>query len=143
MSRCTGHCCKRFYLPLSPADLELACEAQRQKDAGDTVELWRDFKGDQHGVVGMDGEIVQIAGMVELVDTIQKSAITDSREHFYTCKNFDGQNCTIYESRPPMCRNYPGYNGEGHCNYPGCTYVPPHDESKLLTKAPEVLDAKD
>lgn len=26
--------------------------------------------------------------------------------HTYTCKNFDGRNCLIYEDRPRLCRDY-------------------------------------
>ena len=51
----------------------------------------------------------------------------------YTCKNFDPvtKNCTAYETRPEMCRDYPygnpphskGYKprAEGQCNYRDCT----------------------
>jgi hypothetical protein len=28
-NRCTGHCCRAFYLPLSPADLRAGCERRK------------------------------------------------------------------------------------------------------------------
>jgi Fe-S-cluster containining protein len=40
--------------------------------------------------------------------------------YMYTCKHFDEEtnNCTNYENRPRMCRDYP-YGGV--CSYEGCT----------------------
>jgi Fe-S-cluster containining protein len=41
----------------------------------------------------------------------------------YTCRHFDAAAglCTVYERRPAMCRDYPGYGTPGrtceHCGY--------------------------
>jgi Fe-S-cluster containining protein len=36
-----------------------------------------------------------------------------------TCRHFDGTNCTRYEERPAMCRDYP-YGKQ--CEFKGCTF---------------------
>ena len=96
MTRCTGHCCKEFELPLSPTEL---------KDRADKIR---------------DGE--QIRDMViyvgEKVGSSTKNPESSLR-HYYGCKNLqtDG-NCGIYSDRPEMCRDYP-YGRE--CGYTECT----------------------
>jgi Fe-S-cluster containining protein len=40
---------------------------------------------------------------------------------YYTCKHFDGKNCTIYAHRPKMCRDYGVVTP---CTHNGCTYEP-------------------
>jgi Fe-S-cluster containining protein len=45
----------------------------------------------------------------------------DKRTYGYTCKHFDGADCTQYADRPKMCRDYP-YGRS--CGKPGCTYEP-------------------
>lgn len=73
----------------------------------------------------------------------------------YTCKNFDPvtNNCTAYDARPAMCRDYPygnpphshGYKprAEGQCNYRDCTRrcTPPKPLEKL--QAPGLDERKD
>jgi Fe-S-cluster containining protein len=46
---------------------------------------------------------------------------TASHGNYYSCKHFDreSRNCTIYEIRPGMCRDYP-YRST--CNYAACTW---------------------
>jgi Fe-S-cluster containining protein len=41
--------------------------------------------------------------------------------HRYRCKHWDSktQDCTIYEIRPLMCREYPGRD---KCNFAACTW---------------------
>lgn len=42
----------------------------------------------------------------------------DDDRWYCTCRHFDGRDCTAYESRPPMCKDYP-YGRS--CTYDGCT----------------------
>jgi Fe-S-cluster containining protein len=103
--RCTGHCCERFYLPWSPADLE-----RNAKDHPD------------------DKQLQQVAGMVIFIEEELKhhtyptgdKVVTD-RKNWYTCKNFNKETrgCNIYETRPKMCSDYP----YGHpCQYKDCAW---------------------
>jgi len=39
-------------------------------------------------------------------------------KHIYTCKHFDGENCTDYENRPIMCSSHPYKRA---CGYKACT----------------------
>jgi len=62
--------------------------------------------------------------------------------YHYTCRHFDPatKNCTAYNERPDMCRNYPysGAKEDGSCKYKGCTrrceIVSVKDEKKALDK---------
>lgn len=84
MSRCTGHCCKAFEVPLS-------------------LILTQSNIQDGH----------QIRDMI--------IPLEETRDGFWLCGcwYFDGKDCTIYETRPRMCRNYP-YGRP--CNFDGCTF---------------------
>lgn len=79
MSRCSGHCCRNFYLPLGP--LELHERQSRIKDgtyiAEMVVYLGKDFEGHPG--------------------------------HRYTCRHLDAEsgNCLDYPNRPAMCSEYP------------------------------------
>ena len=77
-------------------------------------------------------EIFLIAPMVTYLgfgkDFYQRINPTDEEllggeqdRHYYMCKHFNEKMkvCSIYEHRPPMCRDYP-YRSE--CNYAGCTW---------------------
>lgn len=117
ITRCTGHCCRVFTLPLSPA--ELADNAQRARELlevpnidDDIARIWRDN--------------AQIAEMVVYLGAHRNyPGSPDSKPygeplHFYTCKNFDSDTgkCRAYDTRPKMCSDYPY---EEHCRYEGCT----------------------
>jgi Fe-S-cluster containining protein len=86
---------------------------------------------------GHGRDVAQIAAMLIFlrVDKHGHSSrkSTENLRWHYTCKNFDSatNNCTAYETRPSMCRDYPygqsyiekGYlpRAEGQCNYRDCT----------------------
>lgn len=95
-SRCTGACCREFFLP--PLD-QLAAEA-----------LWFAVLGD----IADAAERIAIVAMVVPVrlcrpgNPMPSGRINEEGEEMvYTCRHFDGANCTIYERRPHMCRNFP------------------------------------
>ena len=92
VDRCTGHCCKRFPLPY---DYE---EIQRRQDKI------------------IDGE--QIAAMiVPLNKTVDCGDVV---KHLFTCKNLQSDgDCSIYDSRPRMCSDYP-YGRQ--CGLKECTW---------------------
>ncbi len=112
-NRCTGHCCKRFFLPLN---YELLQEAYRAKLKGEQQtfrEVHNFFPGD--------------------VETIAPMVIP-LQDGYFTCKHLkENGDCAIYETRPDMCREFP-YGRQ--CSIAGCTW----DEAKQLkpTQLPEL-----
>jgi Fe-S-cluster containining protein len=120
MNRCTGACCKEFYLPRGPA--QFAAEAlgffllaefgnprDRQPNADHAEEL---------------SKIAQLAVPTREIgkgDTMPsgKAYAHEDRVQLYTCRWFDGTNCTVYETRPSMCRRYP-YGSK--CEHDTCSW---------------------
>lgn len=119
--RCTGHCCKSFDLPLGPGQLALIAQIAENGDQGfwrssDAGVVWstpiRSTRGDPVYFTSPE-EALQIARMVRWVGR------NDSSLHFYDCKNLtEAGDCSIYETRPTMCRDYPYGNA---CTKSGCT----------------------
>jgi Fe-S-cluster containining protein len=100
-TRCTGHCCSRLTLSFGPRRLRRMAREDKAPD------------------------IKQIAAMLLYVGYQRVGKLSDSPEwtrkkaHFYRCANLVDGNCSIYESRPKMCREYP--YGE-RCSYAKCTW---------------------
>lgn len=125
-SRCTGHCCQKFTIPLSPQELREAYDRWLRTQNGYPVPM--------NGHVD-DGKLYQdihlIAPMVVHLGEFKTTPIRQVNPlvvlgknrggHYYRCKHFDSKEkkCTIYETRPHMCRSYP--NGKT-CNYAACTW---------------------
>lgn len=130
-SRCTGHCCRAFFLPYSPEEIRRAYLA------------WRDGKP----VLRSSPESPEIPNLIDIhiiapmvrhlgfgtrLDVAPTSPITPTPEapnsiapsgHFYTCVHLQQNgDCGIYDIRPTMCRDYP-YGLP--CRYPGCTFTAP------------------
>ena len=148
MNRCTGHCCRSFYLPLSPSELAEATRFIRECE-GYELRLTQ-LRGspdldyattEEQAVLGPDprwGEdanghrryeqgLLQIADMVEYLGYMPPpyplvDGVPDPQKssHYYRCRNLqpDG-NCGIYATRPRMCRDYP-YGRR--CSYAQCTW---------------------
>lgn len=96
--RCKGDCCKHFYLPLSPQELQ-------------------DSYNRSKGVLKDNGTIYKdietIAQMVELVEIVDNS-------YFYKCNHLTTNgDCGIYSTRPWMCSAYPY---DSRCLYPTCNW---------------------
>lgn len=115
-SRCTGHCCKDFTLPISP--MELKHEAEKHRRTGrsrwseiEKVAAMVIFKFQDWTVSGVHRGLRKARGSKRHGDLPQ---------YHYTCKHFDAAsgNCGDYENRPAMCRDYP-YGRS--CAYRGCT----------------------
>lgn len=125
MSRCTGHCCKAFILPFTPAEL------WKRYDKWHTppIPLEELPPEEQQEGPRIPDEIHLIAPMVRLVDVLEAGdtclmtgKILQAQTIFYTCVHLDeNNNCGIYEHRPKMCRDYP-YGNECQCI--GCTLEP-------------------
>lgn len=97
MSRCTGHCCKNFWLPLSPMEV-----AFQGKLADHGKSRWN------------------LEDMKKIRDMVVYLRPDKEKGHRYTCKHFDAStgNCTNYTNRPTMCANFP-YGKP--CPYKKCT----------------------
>ena len=121
--RCTGHCCKNFHLPFGPDEIRehylrwSRGGTQITKERGEHMPIYTDI----HLIAPM---VVHLG----YFDTTNKG-INPSDDHLtgvetpghrYRCKNLDPKSgdCTIYEIRPTMCRDYP-YKSD--CNYIRCT----------------------
>lgn len=97
--RCTGQCCRDFILWSGDQKIPVSWLEEWLKDPE------------------LSGEQRQVFEMVVPLEECE-----DEDGHVYTtftCKNFDSEygDCTIYETRPEMCRRYP----REACNYDGCT----------------------
>ncbi len=103
--RCTGHCCRNFPLPLSPEEFQ--SEAANIKAR--TIESDR------------DREFVQVASMLIPLGVSSKPYSDGRVQYRYSCKNFSATgDCSIYETRPRMCSDYP-YGGDCDHVTSGCT----------------------
>jgi Fe-S-cluster containining protein len=86
----------------------------------------------------IDRDIHLVAPMVEYLGPEAKppkfveGKETPGTGHRYRCKLWDPKtkNCTIYDIRPQMCRDYPGLGG---CNFAACTW-----KSKKRKKTPAI-----
>ena len=132
-ARCSGDCCRSFTLPVSPMELAFGLK----KIARGIKTGWTDFE--------------QIANMVIFLRN--GTSEHGDRQWHYTCKNLDRAtgNCTVYETRPKMCKDYPyratllKKDGDGACaTYRGCTMrgycVEPKMEKKMPEKSEEKLE---
>lgn len=126
LDRCTGDCCRSFTFPVGPEELKDLYEQWADIQQGDSIDMGlvpqkvRRLIQDIHLIYPM----VKYLGRREMPNHFNPSdeflqTGKTPKEHIYTCKHFDGRNCTIYDIRPRMCRRYP-YNSD--CNYEGCTW---------------------
>jgi len=101
VSRCTGHCCRRFTVS---APLE-EIQRRRNADVCPPGETWI-----------QDGD--KLAEMLIPLETTTRE--DGSTAYWFTCKHHDATSgdCTDYENRPRMCREYP-YGRD--CLYDECT----------------------
>lgn len=104
--RCSGDCCRAFFLPLSPLEVE----HQRK-----LLEIGKHKFIDDHKVLPM---LIFVRSEHTRKKTVYR----------YTCKWLDREtgSCTNYEDRPDMCRNFPyrveSLKPSGACKeFRGCT----------------------
>jgi Fe-S-cluster containining protein len=92
--RCTGHCCRCFPLPKTPAELASNYAAFL---AGEMHENGKPLIQD----------IEKIAPMVIPLGSEQVYA-DGSKSQYYTCKHLqENGDCANYANRPLMCSEYP------------------------------------
>lgn len=117
MNRCTGHCCRAFSLPFSLEQMKVAYKkALADRANGRPINL----------------DYIKVYPMlIPLADRPGKHPNGPARQggerYYYTCRHFKNGNCTNYERRPNMCRNYPQYGSDDKlCEYAGCTWDDHH-----------------
>ncbi len=126
--RCTGDCCREFWLPFSPDELREAYELVKAS-AGRRQLMLRepDQKSWRTGILE---DIELIFPMVVYLGEKRAPLGMNPMDHelvhgdlpfghYYRCKHLVGDDCTIYDHRPGMCHRYP-YGRK--CNYVGCTW---------------------
>lgn len=122
--RCTGHCCRLFYQARSPIEWKHKrryAQSVLDRYAGDPTYEYKDHWREEIYTADMLIFVREQTHGQSLRGRWQHPR-KGSRWYYYTCRHFDGQNCTQYASRPRMCSEYPHY-GEGHaCRYPQCTW---------------------
>ena len=98
--RCTGHCCREFYLPFSNQEVA-------------------DYAA---GVNLPPNEITDIGFMARNAVFIGKGP---DGSNYFTCRMYDSAtgNCGAYERRPRVCSGYPSYTKGDKCSNKGCTWT--------------------
>lgn len=102
-SRCTGHCCAKFFLPFDNKE-ELKALASNAQDFAYIYDM----------VIKLPEQTEDGAGNPYAPDD------HEHRNHWWTCKHHDSVtgDCKAYDKRPEMCSAYP-YGGP--CLMKGCT----------------------
>lgn len=107
IERCTGHCCRQFYLPFTHDEAMLRYQAML---FGDQDLPWSE-------------DIETIYPMLIPLAVKELNGIP-CEGRIFTCKNLrDDGNCAIYTKRPKMCSDYP-YGRQ--CRYDDCTWLDAH-----------------
>lgn len=108
--QCGGRCCEDFPLNHAPGTIaELYAVALQRPEADRSRN---------------DLDIITIAEMVIRIDE------DDETSPRYTCKHLRNGLCSIYNNRPKMCSDYPGYGRGGACSH--CSFVQPIPPSRQL-----------
>lgn len=125
--RCTGHCCREFWLGFSPEELMGAYHRWQQGGRGERATMSGTSQERELAEIHLIAPMVIHLGYTD--QDPRRVNPTDAdlkgekiKGHRYRCKHWDSKtgDCTIYDIRPVMCRDYPG-RGKG-CNYAACTW---------------------
>ena len=124
--RCTGHCCSGFTLPyphtyfieaawfaleyeVLPLIVSHARQAHDIAHAHNKHRIIVDGVFIAHMIVPVQAEEAR----TKYINPIQADL------HFFKCRHLKNGNCSVYEQRPNMCRNFP-YGSP--CPFKGCTW---------------------
>ena len=116
---CLGYCCESFPIQLSKPERQRMIDWQA---AGCPAEGWRRDDGETVTYSYVDAR-VSPSFIQDMLIPLEEYANDGSRRQMHTCRHWDRNTrlCTIYDSRPSLCRTYPNY---GECDHKGkgCTY---------------------
>jgi Fe-S-cluster containining protein len=120
VSRCTGQCCETFSLEFSPE--ALAAEADRLIALGCAPDDPHVQEVRQIAAMALPvGLFTSNPGFATIYDDLYDPGSRPT--WWYTCIHLSHTgDCTIYEQRPLMCRNFPRYDRGTRCSYVGCTW---------------------
>ena len=115
---CIGKCCEVFFIKNSPG------------------EMWKMFEEADTSKIK---DIHIIAPMLRPLPLSTKDARGHSvandpvpdGTHPYTCVHYVGGECSIYDHRPYMCRDFPGFS---KCPWKGCNYTHARGEDMSAKK---------
>lgn len=124
MDRCTGHCCKAFSLPYSLDDMRRLYKGA-VADLGKRNYTTEDRRLRLLDMVKIYPILVPLSGGRPGTHPDGPSRQSGTR-YYYTCRHFKDGQCTNYERRPQMCRNYPAYHSKELCEYAACTWDDHH-----------------
>ena len=123
--RCTGHCCRAFTLPWSPAELQvLLADYRRWRRLGLPPKGGRKLLRDVQKITDMIihlGRFPAAEWPAPYRPEVRAGVPPDEgHRDFYTCRHLlpDG-NCGDYERRPQVCRDFPYRHP---CQYAPCTW---------------------
>ncbi len=105
--RCTGNCCRAFTTEKPYAEIQREYELSRTRPEQVTIP-----------------DVATVASMLIPLGVFRG-------QELFTCKHHDTKsgNCTIYETRPQMCRGFPGANP---CPYRNCASHGPQSTVKKI-----------
>lgn len=123
--RCTGHCCRLFFAPITPAKIKRCLEELDKFPRRDPWPSGLTLPVNYETILDMlipDRPVVE-GGRPPGQKTQKFSKWAAEDGYLYRCKHFDEEShdCRIYDRRPQMCREYPYGNP---CDFDGCTYAP-------------------
>lgn len=144
--RCTGHCCRSFFLPFSYNELRRAWAAQaRSRARGGEPVPWVDDRGNTLYRLGADWDLETLVPRLIPLGAHSQNPVSagdggfapDRLGNFYRCSALQPNgDCGIYARRPKLCANYPYGTA---CSYKDCSWdtrgVPPALPEGLISKA--------
>lgn len=127
--RCTGHCCRGFFLEATPCWFLARAKELRGfvRDEIDLASRWAEDGGpafpdeDLAHLAWCLAEAAELEAIGTMIVPVRKVAPTDACSssdrlgtyqrsgYIYTCVHFDDRtgDCGAYDTRPRMCRDYP------------------------------------
>lgn len=105
--KCCGACCRRVWIPVSPADLQ------------SRYVRWLSGEGDRNSDIHLIYPMLKFTGKVSKYQSILRYRYRCVHLKRITTEGLYA--CTIHAHRPKMCRDYPFY---GNTIIPGSLEVP-------------------
>lgn len=109
--RCSGLCCRHFYLPYSPDELAHLADEQRWRDEYQEAHPGADLPPELQGTIYTEIRLIADLAVYLGDEAPPNNRFSGGRVAsggIYTCKYLQPSgDCGIYERRPAMCRDYP------------------------------------
>lgn len=114
MTECAGACCRLLPLAVSVGELQASAQAAAW---GRSTFTW---KGQPRPLIHQAAQLLDMLRLVGLVyGGVLYGRKLEGQRYLYTCRHHQADgSCEVYESRPDMCRDFPG---GAVCPYVGCS----------------------